>query len=94
MDSNTYRFSTRDGVKYLTCNGFEIKHTVPVDWGWHGNNTWWTAWKVLQTECGVKTANQYSTRLAREYLAEITADEFVWTSGVIAFMINQMEKNA
>ena len=93
LDSNTYKFSARDGTKYLTCNGVEVKEErLEPDWGWYGYNVSRTAYEILKIEYGVKTANQYFSRFAREYLAEITSDEFVWTSGNIEVMLGEMEK--
>ena len=92
-DSNTYRFSTRDGIKYLTRNGENLKDDWwRPNWGWYGYDTTYTAYKILETEYGINTADQYFAQFAREYLAEMTCDEFVWTSGTIAFMIGQMEE--
>jgi hypothetical protein len=90
-DSNTYKFSVRDGTKYLTCNGVEVEEGLEPDWGWYGYNVTRTAYEILKIEYGVKTANQYFSRFAREYLAEIVSDEFVLTSGAINFIIDGME---
>jgi hypothetical protein len=61
------------------------------NWGWYGVDTSWTAFRLLFVEYGVKTANKYFARFAREYLAEMDCDEFTWTSGAIAVMIKQLE---
>jgi hypothetical protein len=89
---NVYRFSTRDGVKYLTCNGEDISNNYIMGWGWYGKHTSWAAFLLLLKEYGFTTASRYFDRFAREYLANMTCDEFTWTSGVIACMIHEMEK--
>jgi hypothetical protein len=92
--SNTYRFSTRDGVKHITKNGEEIISLLGEHgWGWYGRITRHTAMCILATEYGWATAVSYTIRFAREYLAEMTADNFTWTSGAIACMIHEMEKD-
>jgi hypothetical protein len=89
---NVYRFSTRDGKKHVTKNGEEIVSLLGEHgWGWYGNVTRHTAWCVLVMEYGMATADSFTLRFAREYLAEMTCNEFTWTSGVIACMIHEME---
>ena len=93
MNSNIYRFSTRDGVKYITQNGETIPSLLGQHgWGWYGRITRHTAMCILAYEYGYETAHMYANRFAREYLAEMTCDEFVWTSGAIAYMIDRLER--
>ena len=91
-ESNTYKGSIRDGVKYLTLNGVRGLPLSETDWGWYGAATYRTAHYILSSEYGPKTAKKYFARFAREHLAVYPEEGFTLTSGMIAFIINQMEK--
>ena len=93
MNSNTYRFSTRDDERYITKNGELLENPSGglFDWGWYGFETEATAYFILHAEYGYHTASQYFHRFAREYLAEMDCNDFTWTSGAIAVMIKQLE---
>ena len=95
-DSNTYKFSTRDNVKWITKNGESLLllPNATFDWGWYGRDVKWTAFIILCEEYGPKTACQYFDRFARDYLSEMGCDSFLWTSGNIAVMLGEMEKHA
>jgi hypothetical protein len=92
--SNTYRFSTRDGVRHITnASGGPIHNICEncYNWGWYGNDTRIAAYDILYLEYGPKTAYKLYESFARNYLANIEADEFVLTSGAIDFIINKLE---
>jgi hypothetical protein len=91
--SNTYRFSTRDGKKNISVNGVDISPECDVsfDWGWYGVSCLISAMRILDTEYGETTSNTLHRKFARNYLANIEADEFVLTSGAIDFIINKLE---
>ena len=92
LDSNTYKGSTRDHLKRITCNGKTINGLKRVDWGWYGADTCWSAILILCNEYGPKTAIQYYKRFAREVLATYPEEGFVLTSGVINFYIKKFDK--
>ena len=75
--SNTYKFSTRDEFKHITCNGVDLR-PWPMDfqWGWYGTATNYTDWIILEKEYGPKTADQYYEKFSRHYLADQTCDNF------------------
>lgn len=83
---NTYKGSVRDGVKYLTLNGFRIGEKL--NWGWYGSATEETAELILKTEFGPKVAAMHKVRFANEYLANLK-DNFTLTSSVIEMLINK-----
>jgi hypothetical protein len=92
MESNVYRFSTRDGARTVTSKGYTIASGEDASWGWYGKSAMTTAWLILFNEYGLKTARKYCARFSRNYLAEMTCDSFTWTSGAIAFMIRELER--
>jgi hypothetical protein len=64
-----------------------------LNWGWYGLGTTATAYVVLMEEYGPKTAEKYCQRFGREFLANITTDNFVLTSGAIDFIIKKLGKH-
>ena len=89
--SNIYKGSTRDNIKFLTCNGVELNCSYP-DWGWYGSRTFRTAMAILEHEYGPNTAVTYANRFARNYLANMAEDGFIVTSGQIAYFIDNEDK--
>ena len=88
--SNTYKASKRDGVKYVTCNGFDIGTAPLLNWGWYGGGCVFTAMTILEREFGPKTAAHYCCGLAR-VLATYPEEGFILTSGMIDFILRQLD---
>lgn len=89
---NIYKFSTRDGEKFLTKNGIELKVPEGTDWGWYGSKAIKTAFVLLENEFGTNVAKRYTAAFVRNYLAEVVRDNFGWTSQVLGNMIEDLKK--
>jgi len=89
---NTYKFSTRDNYRYLTCNNELISQPWQPNWGFYGFFVLDTAYKVLLNEYGPATAERNQVALYR-FLVGIEADDFILTSGEIEHIISQKDPN-
>jgi hypothetical protein len=97
MSFNTYKLSTRDGVKYITKDGIEIASsastTPPIDWGFEGKGTVTTARVILTHEYGENTAERYKHRFVQHALTNLPEQGRTFTSSNILMILSQIDKN-
>jgi hypothetical protein len=85
-DTNLYKCHTYDGGG--TLNFVDVCQTVFTS----PNALEMMSWAILRNEFGPKTAQKFTEKFA-EYLTSRSTPEFILTSGLIAFIINRLERN-